>query len=143
MDAFTRRGHRDALLQITIVVQVLHMVPAMLIFAAPSLSTMWMAYGASMLITGTFQVAASSVLTESTPSHLIGKAVALFSMTQNFLGLAIGPTIFALVSEGMFEGPRAIVHAMIICYALFITIATALVAWLMVERRGLREGLAR
>lgn len=139
MDAFTRRGHRDALLQITIVVQLLHMVPAMLIFAAPSLSMMWVAYGASMLITGTFQVAASSVLTEATPSHLIGKAVALFSMTQNFLGLAIGPTIFALVSEGFFEGPRAIVHAMIICYALFITIATGLIAMLMVERRRLRQ----
>lgn len=139
MDALMRRGHRDSLLQVTILVQFLHMVPAMLIFVAPSLSMMWLAYGASMLITGTFQIAASSILTEATPSHLIGKAVALFSMTQNFLGLAIGPTIFALVSEGIFAGPHAIVHAMIACYALFITIATALIAWLMTERRRQRE----
>jgi len=138
IDHLSKKGRRDAILQVTLAVQALHMIPAMLIFFAPTPQLMWIAYGASMLVTGTFQIAASSIIAELTPSHLIGKTIALFSMAQNFLGLAIGPTIFALVSSGFFVGDRAIVNAMLLCYPLFIAIAMALAYALMIARRGAR-----
>jgi MFS family permease len=133
IDHLSRRGHRNAIFHVTIAVQFLHMIPAMAIFLMPSVGTMWIAYGASMLIASTIQILGSALLAEVTPPHLIGKAAALYGMVQNFLGLAIGPTIFALVAEG-FSGKRAIVHAMMLCYALFITLATTAITLLMFQR---------
>lgn len=135
----TRRGRRDAVFQVTIAVQFINIVPAMMVFMAPSMEMMWWAYGISMLTNGSFQIAASSILTQITPSHLTGKTAALFSMVQNFLGLSIGPTIFALVAAGFFTGERAIVPAMMLCYGLFIALATALMTGLMMEVRRQRR----
>lgn len=138
IDRLTRRGNRDAIFHVTFAVQALHMLPAMAIFLAPSVEAMWIAYAAAALIASTVQILGSAVLTEVTPSHLVGKAAALYNMVQNFLGLAIGPTIFALTATG-FSGERAIVLAMMLCYALFITLASGVIALLMRERRRLRD----
>lgn len=138
IDRLTRRGNRDAIFHVTFAVQALHMLPAMAIFLAPSVEAMWIAYAAAALIASTVQILGSAVLTEVTPSHLVGKAAALYNMVQNFLGLAIGPTIFALTATG-FSGERAIVTAMMLCYALFIALASGVIALLMCERRHLRD----
>lgn len=134
IDRLTRRGNRDAIFHVTLFVQALHMLPAMAIFLAPSVEMMWIAYAAAALIASTVQILGSAVLTEITPSHLVGKAAALYNMVQNFLGLAIGPTIFALTATG-FSGERAIVPAMMLCYALFIALASGVITLLMIERR--------
>jgi MFS family permease len=138
IDRLTRRGNRDAIFHVTFAVQALHMLPAMAIFLAPSVEMMWIAYAAAALIASTVQILGSAVLTEVTPSHLVGKAAALYNMVQNFLGLAIGPTIFALAATG-FSGERAIVPAMMLCYALFIALASGVIALLMHERHRLRD----
>ncbi len=135
MDSLVRRGFKDATLQITLVAQALHMVPAMLIFLAPTKPLMWLAYGASMLFTGTIQVAANTLLAEATPGRLMGKTSAVFNMVQNFLGLAVGPTVYALVARGVFGGDTGLVPSMMLCYAVFISLSMALVVFLLVARR--------
>ena len=96
-------------------------------------------YGLSMLINSSVQIAGSTILTEITPSHLTGKAVALMGMVQNFLGLAIGPTIFALVSAGLFGGESGLVRAMILCYAVVMSLVIGVVVLLLGERRQYRR----
>ncbi len=139
IDALTARGKRDAIIQVPVLVIGLHLVPALAIFLMPTITGMWVAYGFSMLLTGPIQIAASTIIAERTPSHLIGKTIALFNMVQNFLGLAIGPTLFALVASGFFPGERGIIPAMMICYPLAM-LASAAIIWRL--RRVLRETTA-
>lgn len=140
IDALSARGRRDASLQVTLVIQALHMLPAMLMFFMPSVGAMWGCYAASMLLTGTVQVMANTLLAEATPGRLIGKAGAVFNMVQNFLGLAIGPTVFALVARGLFGGDAGLLQAMLLCYPLFIALSMGLVLALLLRRRRMRAG---
>lgn len=134
MEKLSQRGRRNAVLEVTLSVQALHMIPALLIFMAPTIELMWTAYGASMLITGTMQVAANTLLAERTPGRLMGKTVAVFNMIQNFLGLAIGPTVYALASRYAFGGEGGLVPAMMTCYSVFIGLSVIPMIVLMAMR---------
>jgi hypothetical protein len=80
-------------------------------------------------------VAAATALTLITPSRLLGKTIAIFNLTQNLLGLATAPTIFAVVSEHVFSGPRALAHAMTLCYGIFMATAVILLVFVARELR--------
>lgn len=116
LDARGTRGDRDSLLKVSAVVQLVHGVPAVAMFYMPTMTATWVCYGLAMLLIGSTPVAAFALLTEITPGPLVGKSVALYNLIQNFLGLAVGPTVFALIAAWAFEGPYGIVPAIACCY---------------------------
>jgi len=116
LDGRAVRGDRAALLKVSALVQLAHAVPAVAMFYVPTQAGMWMCFALANLLIGSTPIAAFALLTEITPGPLTGKSVALYNLIQNFLGFAIGPTIFALVAERFFQGPGAIAAAIALCY---------------------------
>lgn len=126
MDLFRKRGFAQAPFWVAIGGCLCNLGPALLIQNAPSIPVMWTAYVLSILFsTSGVQVACGMMLAEVTPGRLMGKMTSFYYMVINLLAAGSGPTIMAMVSQYGFHGPRAISHAMTLCYAVFI-LATVL-----------------
>ncbi|MDT4870032.1 hypothetical protein FQZ97_1050910 [compost metagenome] len=61
-----------------------------------------------------------------TPGNMMGKLTALYYLITNLLGLALGPTVCALVARLFFDGPNALGHAFVACYVISVAIAICL-----------------
>lgn len=135
MDRFTTPTRPDGMLRVAIIGSVLNVPAAMAVLLAPSVTLMWIAYGLSLLLTGAGQVAVAAILAEVLPGRLMGKATSLQFLVGNILGLAMGPTLFALVAK-LFSGPRAIADSMLLCYP---TIVAVTVGFMILAARELRR----
>lgn len=119
MDRVSRGGtRRDRTVFLAIGIAAAQLIPALLILWAPSVPMMWAAYAGSMLLTNANGVAGTMSLAQVTPSRLMGKVTSFYFLIANLLGLALGPTVTALVAEWFFAGKLAIVGAMTVCYPL-------------------------
>jgi MFS family permease len=85
------------------------------ILNAPSIPLMWAGYAGSMLLTNATGVAGALSLAQITPGRLMGKLTSFYFLVANLLGLAMGPTVTALVAQ-WFSGKLAIANAMMLCY---------------------------
>ena len=135
MDRFTTKKRPDGMLWVAIVGSLLNVPASMAVLLAPSVALMWIAYAASVLITGCGQVAIAAILAEVTPGRLMGKVISLQFLVSNILGLAMGPTLFALVAK-LFTGRRAIADAMLVCYPAIVLVT---VAFMVITARELRR----
>ncbi|MEJ0040682.1 MAG: MFS transporter [Gammaproteobacteria bacterium] len=101
----------------------LNLVPAMLVLHAPSVKSMWIFYGFYIFCTTAgVQIAGGYVLATVTPGRLMGKLTSFYYLVNNLLAGATAPTIMAMVAQYGFQGPRALLNSMSICYATFISI---------------------
>ena len=118
MDRVSMGGtRRDRTIWFACAIGLLQIVPAMTILLAPNLPLMWAGYAGSMLLTNATGVAGALSLAQVTPGRLMGKITSFYFLIANLLGLAMGPTVTALVAE-WFSGKLAIVDAMMLCYPL-------------------------
>lgn len=119
MDRVSRGGmRRDRTIFLAIGIALVQLVPALMILYAPSIPWMWASYAGSMLLTNANGVAGTMSLAQVTPGRLMGKVTAFYFLIANLLGLAVGPTVTALVADWFFAGKLAIVGAMTVCYPL-------------------------
>lgn len=139
MDRFTTPRRPDGMLRVAMVGSVLNVPAAMAVLLAPSIPLMWAAYGLSVLITGAGQVAVAAILVEVTPGRLIGKVTSMQFLVGNILGLAMGPTLFALVAK-LFSGKRAIAESMLVCYPSIVIVTVVFMAITARELRRLSPG---
>ncbi len=121
MDRVSHGGtRRDRTVFLAIGIALAQLVPALMILYAPSIPVMWASYAGSMLLTNANGVAGTMSLAQVTPGRLMGKITSFYFLIANLLGLAVGPTVTALVAEWFFTGKLAIVGAMTVCYPLLI-----------------------
>lgn len=119
MDRVSRGGtRRDRTIFLAIGIALVQLIPALMILYAPSIPVMWASYAGSMLLTNANGVAGTMSLAQVTPGKLMGKVTSFYFLIANLLGLAMGPTVTALVAEWFFTGKLAIVGAMTLCYPL-------------------------
>jgi MFS family permease len=135
MDRFTTPRRPDGMMRVAIAGTILNLPAAMAVLLAPSVGWMWIAYGASVLITGCGQVAVAAILADVTPGRMMGKVTSLQFLVGNILGLAMGPTLFALVAK-LFTGPRAIAYSMLVCYPAIVAVT---VLFMVITARELRR----
>lgn len=135
-------GDRDAILKISIALQVLQIVPVVGMFLAQGTTGVWICLALANLLIGSMPVAALAILTEITPGNHIGKIVALFNLAQNFLGQTIGSAVFAFVGEEMIGGRLGIVWAIVACYPVIMAVSLGLSVMLMRARRRFLAGQA-
>lgn len=114
---------------------ILHLPPSLYIFLAPNEVQMWTAVGLSMLFDYATLLATSVALSFITPTRLMGKATAIYAIAANS-GSAVGPTIFALISQFFFTGERALPQALLIGYP-FVVGLSLFMLW--VGGRGLAQ----
>jgi MFS family permease len=127
MDRLSRGGLKDGPVRVAAATQFVQLIPALLIFQMPTETSRWVMYAVSVVISSqSVQVAASAVLSQVTPGRLMGKTAAAFNLVQNVLGLALGPTLYALVAQFGFSGPRALLYGMMTCYGALMPVAALL-----------------
>lgn len=86
------------------------------------------AYGAQTFFFVMFAVAGGATMANFTPGNMMGKLTALYYLVTNLLGLAMGPTVIALVAKLCFDGPNALGHAFVTCYVAAVAVAVLLLA---------------
>ncbi len=127
-DKLSRRGHQDAALRVTIVVVVLIAPAAILMPLMPTaisslvllaiLSALLMAFGA--LVPTAFQLV--------TPNRLRAQVTAFSMLIVNLLGIGLGPTVVALITDYGFGDDMALRYSISIVAAVFAPLG-ALIFW--------------
>jgi MFS family permease len=88
---------------------------------APSVTWAWIFCAAKILFMGPLYPIGAVVLSRITPGPMMGTMTALYFLPQNIIGAALGPTLVALLSQYMFNGPQEIGYAITV-YATFVTV---------------------
>lgn len=84
------------------------------------------AYGAQTFFFVIFAVAGGATMANFTPGNMMGKLTALYYLITNLFGLALGPTVCALVAWLFFDGPNALGQAFVACYVISVALAVCL-----------------
>jgi MFS family permease len=99
-------------------------------------------YVVQVLLFTSFTVATSAALAQITPARLSGKLQAIMGLASSLVGLALGPTVVAMVSEHLFGGINALHDGLAVTVAAAAAGGAALyavVASKMREHEGLYE----
>jgi MFS family permease len=84
------------------------------------------AYAGQTFFFAIFAVAGGATMANLTPGNMMGKLTAIYYLVTNLFGLALGPTVVALVARLFFDGQNAIGHAFVCCYVIAVALAIAL-----------------
>jgi MFS family permease len=129
VDRMFARGQSDAHLRVVRLCMLL-MLPFFV--AAPLMPTAELAI--LLLIPGTFLSAiqggsASVALRLITPNHLRGQMIALYGFIVTLVGLGLGPTMIAAVTEYGFGHSSQLRYAMSLVPAILLPISMVLISW--------------
>ena len=131
-DALRRRGLRNGRLFVMIgsaVAALLPSVGAPLIGSAPgALSLMLL----SMFFTTVLLTSAAPAIQELLPNRLQGTIVALYALVITFVGLGLGPTAVALVTDHILHDEHRVGVSMA-CISLLSIVASVLTGWSALE----------
>jgi MFS family permease len=112
IDRLTRKGRRDAAATVGFWTTLVFIPLVVLPPVVPALNEMWIALGVSLLIAAIYYPVAASMLAQITPQRLMGKITAIYLLVFTLLGLGIGPTLVAVISDGFYSGPHALGYAL-------------------------------
>lgn len=124
-----RRGRKDALLRTALIMTLIMIAPAIaaplmagpyqaLVVVTPVIS---LSYGLFALVPG--------ILHTITPNELRGQVTALFSFFNSIIGLAIGGTFVALITDYVFGYPQAVGHSLALTAAVILPACALLLAF--------------
>lgn len=127
-DYFTRKGHADISVKLIFIVACLEVVPAVLAPLMPDANSALLM--ASLLIAlqyGPFGIAISALQT-LTPNEMRAQVSAILLFTTNTLGLVIGPTMVALLTDYGFKGDSFLNYSLSLTSAIVAPLA-AIFLW--------------
>lgn len=123
VDRLTQRGRRDAAPLVAVWTTIVFIPLVIAAPAVPGLNQMWLTLGVSLLLAACYYPVSASLLAQITPQRLIGKVTAIYLLIFTLLGLGLGPTFVAAVSDNFFTGPQAIGYALGTVSGCLITVA--------------------
>ncbi len=139
-DRLLKSGRRDGLVLTAlgcIVLTAALYIPA---FTAPSFTqALWFAGFATFVLGGLGQLANLAVQL-ITPARLRGLFTAVFLFVLNILGLGLGPSVVAMISDAWFEGPASLGRALAVLTAVVAPVSFVL---LLQARRPAADALDR
>jgi MFS family permease len=140
IDRLTRKGRADAAPVVGVWATLVFIPLVIAAPAVPGLNQMWVTLGVSLLLAAIYYPVSATLLAQLTPQRLMGKVTAIYLLVFTLLGLGLGPTLVAAISDHFFTGPQAIGYAL--GSASGCLIVTALVMALLLLRSSRRGGLA-
>jgi MFS family permease len=112
IDLLTRRGRRDAAPTVGLWTTLVFIPLVILPPVVAGLNEMWISLGVSLLIASVYYPVSASLLAQITPRRLMGKITAIYLLVFTLLGLGVGPTLVAVISDRFYSGPHAIGFAL-------------------------------
>jgi MFS family permease len=139
-DLLLRRGHADAPMRAASFGAACMLVPAIAFAQSASLNVS-LAWLVAAMFFASFPLATSAAAMQSlAPNQMRAQVAAMFLLVSNLIGLGLGTTLVALVTDKVFGSPLAVGHSMTIVNA----IATALaVVLLFIGCKHFRASLER
>jgi MFS family permease len=142
MDRLSGKGHRNATVRTCAIAMGLAALMALAQLLIADLRIAMLVYVIQVFLFTSFTVATSASLAQLTPARLSGKLQAIMGLASSLVGLALGPTVVALVSENMFVGGNALHNGLVVTVAAAAAVGAvfyAVVASKMREADGLFE----
>lgn len=128
-DWLYRRGHRDGHLRV-IRINAIILTPLFIFMAlTPSLNLSLAAMVISMLVGTIHGGAAGSALQLIAPSHLRARLAALYFLVVTLLGLGIGPTAIALITDLVFGDDNALRYSIAIVTAIALPLSAIILSF--------------
>jgi len=122
-DWLFRRGMRDAHARHLAVTVGAATVPLVAAFAAPTPMLGFVLLGLGYGLFSAFGVLGPVVLQMMLPAELRGKAASGLTLVTGLAGMALGPTVVALISDGLFADPAKIGLALAVYAAVALPLA--------------------
>ncbi|WP_028228528.1 MFS transporter [Paraburkholderia ferrariae] len=125
-DWLRKRGMIDAPVRVAAVTTA---IAAIVTACFPLIHTMGIgliAYFVQTFMFSMFAVAGGATMANFTPGNMMGKLTAIYYLITNLVGLALGPTVVALVATLFFPGPNALGASFVVCYVVSVALAVVL-----------------
>jgi MFS family permease len=139
-DHWYRQGKKDAKMRVPLLGSILWLVPGFAYLLAPTGTLSMTMFGLSTLV-GTIGIGCVvASLQELMPNRMRGKAVALYAVIANLIGMGFGPTAVALLTDYVFGDESKLRYSIVIVAALcHLTATTALAFSLKPYRKSVEE----
>jgi MFS family permease len=131
-DRWYRQGKKDAKMRVPLLGSILWLVPGFGYLLSPS-GTMAMVLLAVATLGGTIGIGcAVASLQELMPNRMRGQAVALYAVVANLIGLGLGPTAVAVLTDYVFGDESKLRYSLlIVAFVCHVVISLAL--WLSLK----------
>ncbi len=134
-DRLRKRGMVDAPVRVAAVTTAIAAVATACFPLVHTMSAGIVLYFIQMFMFAMFAVAGGATNANFTPGNMMGKITAIYYLITNLVGLALGPTVVALVAK-FFDGPNALGASFVICYVVSVTLAVILLIRVCGALRG-------
>jgi MFS family permease len=128
-DWLTKRGYRDSSIRVGLIMAFAWIPTGILYTLAPSAGLAVALFIPSTLLAMAPYGIANAALLQIMPNPLRGQAIALYGFMANLIGLGLGPTAIALVTDYVFRNDQAINHSLLIV-GLSAHLVSALLLWI-------------
>jgi len=137
IDTLIRRGRRDAVELVGLWITIIFIPFGIAAPVAPEANEMWIALFAQLLVAGAYQPVGASFIARITPQRVMGKVTSIYLLVFNLLGLGLGPTMVAVISDNFYTGKQALGFALGTAAAVLMVIALFLMLALLRRARRL------
>ena len=139
-DHWYRQGKKDAKMRVPLLGSILWLVPGFAFLLAPNGTLSMTLLGVATLL-GTIGIGCVvASLQELMPNRMRGKAVALYAVIANLIGMGFGPTAVALLTDYAFGDESKLRYSIVIVAAIcHLTATTALAFSLKPYRKSVEE----
>jgi MFS family permease len=135
-----RRKHANGTLRAIVYATLLLIVPATITWILPNPAFVWIGIAVQNFAIASSINLGTSAIADVTPNELRGKVVALFSIMLTLLGLGLGPTIIAMITQYALHDEKLIRYSLVIFSAVVAPVgAVALIAALKPFQRVVQE----
>lgn len=131
MDRLHEAGVKHPIPVFGIIVAILALGPGVAMPLAPSATSAWILLGLYMLIGTCLFTIGTNFVTSLSPPEMAGKITSIHFFWVGVCGTALGPTIFAAVSDRFFQGPAAIAYSQSVVVGVLDVVAILLYALLL------------
>jgi len=127
-DYLAKRGYKDACMRTMLIAALLGIPPTIGYLLVPSAVLSAIILAPASLATAMVFGVAPAALMEFTPARMRGQATALYAFAVNLIGLGVGPTAVALITDYVFHDDNMVGYSLLIV-ALAAHTTAALILW--------------
>jgi hypothetical protein len=135
-----RRKYANGTLRAIVYATLLLVIPATVTWILPNPGLVWIGIAVQNFAIASSINLGTAAVADVTPNELRGKVIALFSIMLTLLGLGLGPTIIAMITQYVLHDEKLIRYSLVIFSAVVAPMgAMALIAALKPFRRVVQE----
>lgn len=140
-DVMTRKGYTDSYMRVALFAALLGL-PLNILFVLDNMNIVWVLFCLNVFLGAIPFGLAPAAIQEIVPNAMRGQTSAIYLFSVNIIGLGLGPTAVALVTDYVFRDDMALRYSLVWVVTLMSMLAVALLWRSLSPYRGARTLLA-